>query len=73
MGGAYPVRALLEGGALGFAIALAVALMVAGTLIRRESRRRFLLWCAGIYITGWMLFVLYNTVLLTRYFLKVMH
>lgn len=73
MGGAYQVVTLLEIGAVGLLITLAVALIVAGTLIRPEKRMRLLLWCVGAYAAGWTLFVLYNTVLLTRYFFKILH
>jgi hypothetical protein len=73
MNGAYPEAVLLEYGAAGLLIVLAAASMVAGTMIRAERRRRFLLWCVAVYMAGWTLFVLYNTVVLTRYFLKIMH
>jgi hypothetical protein len=71
MGGAYPVATLLTDGAIGLVIVLAAALIAAGTLVRAEKRRRFLAWCVGMYIVGWTLFVLYNTLVLTRYFLKI--
>jgi hypothetical protein len=71
MGGAYQVRTLIEVGALGLLIVAAVALTVAGMLLRPESRRRFVLWCTAFYVTGWMAFVFYNAVVLTRYFVKI--
>jgi hypothetical protein len=72
MGGAYQAATLLRNGAIGLVIVLAIALIVAGTLIREEKRKRFLLWCTGSYLVLWTLFVLYNTVLLTRHFLKML-
>jgi len=72
MGGAYQAVTLLKIGAIGLVIVLAVALIVAGTLIREEKRRRFLLWCTGSYVALWTLFVIYNTFLLTRHFLKML-
>lgn len=73
MGGAYQAVTVLRIGAIGLLIVLAVALIVAGTLIRPEKRKRFLLWCTGSYLALWTLFVLYNTVLLTRHLLKMWH
>lgn len=73
MGGAYPVVTLITGGVTGLVIVLAIALLVAGTLIRAERRRRFLLWCVVIYAAGWTAFVLYNTLMLTRYFIRIVH
>ena len=72
MGEAYQAVALLKIGAIGLVIVLAVALIIAGTLIRAEKRKRFLLWSIGSYIVIWTLFVLYNTVLLTRYLMKML-
>jgi hypothetical protein len=66
MGGTYTVAGLMEAGVLWLAIVMAAALLIAGLLIKPEGRKRFLLWCAALYMAGWTLFVLYNTVLLTR-------
>lgn len=73
MGGAYQVATLIEIGVVGLVIVLAVALLIAGTLIQPEKRRKFLLWCVGVYAAGWAVFVLYNTLTLTRYFIRMMH
>ena len=73
MEGAYQAVTLLKIGVAGLVIVLAVALIVAGTLIRQEKRKRFLLWCTGSYIALWTLFVLYNTVLLTRHLMRMWH
>ncbi len=71
MSGAYTVAELLKIGALGLVVVLAVALTTAGTVVRPERRRRFLLWAMAGYMALWTLWVLYNTVLLTRYLWKV--
>ncbi len=71
MGGAYTVVELLKMGALGLVVVLAVALTTAGTMLKPERRRRFLLWAVAGYMTLWTFWVLYNTVLLTRYLWKV--
>ena len=71
MGGAYSVAEVLRMGAIGLVVLLAAALIVSGTLIGRERRRGFLLWCLGLYGAGWMLFLLYDTALLVRYFFRL--
>lgn len=68
MDGAYPVAGLLKLAAIGLLILLAVVLLIAGTLIGKEKRQRFILWCVGIYAVGWAIFLLYDTYLLIRYF-----
>jgi len=73
MGGAYPVADLLKAAVIGLIILLAVVLLVAGTLVNKEKRKRFILWCVGIYGVGWALFFLYNTYLLIRYFVDLRH
>ncbi len=73
MGGAYQVATLIKIGLAGLVIVLAAALIVAGTLIPPEKRRKFLLWCAGVYAALWGAFVLYNTLMLTRHFIRMLH
>ena len=73
MGGAYPVAVLSKAAAIGFVILLAMVLLVAGTLVRKENRKRFVLWCAGIYAVVWTVFLIYNTYLLLRYFFGLRH
>ncbi|MBS1799812.1 MAG: hypothetical protein JSS95_08310 [Acidobacteria bacterium] len=68
MGGAYPVAMLLKIAAIGLVVLLAVALLIAGTLIGKEKRQRFLAWSVGIYTAGWIVFLLYDTYLLIQYF-----
>jgi hypothetical protein len=73
MGGAYPVADLLKTAAIGLLILLAVVLLIAGMLVSKEKRQRFILWCVGIYGVGWIVFFLYNTFLLVRYFFSLKH
>jgi hypothetical protein len=73
MGEAYQVATLIRVGVVGLVIVLALALLIAGTLVQPEKRRRFLLWCVGVYAAGWTVFVLYNTLMLTKYLIKMMH
>jgi Mn2+/Fe2+ NRAMP family transporter len=73
MGGAYPVADLLKAAAIGLVILLAVVLLIAGTLVSKEKRKRFMLWCVGIYGVGWIFFLTYNTYLLIRYFFGLKH
>ena len=68
MGGAYAVADLLKMAAIGLLILLAVILLIAGTLIGKQKRRRFILWCIGIYAAGWIVFGLYDTYLMVQYF-----
>jgi hypothetical protein len=72
-GGAYTVAALLKLGAIGLTAVLALALIVAGTLLKPESRNRFLLWVVAAYMTAWTVWVLYNTLVLTRVLMKMIH
>ena len=73
MGGAYPVATLLKAAAVGLVLLLAVVLLIAGTLVSQEKRKRFILWCVGIYAAGWTVFFLYNTYLLLRYLVGLRH
>ncbi|MBS1821404.1 MAG: hypothetical protein JST61_05455 [Acidobacteria bacterium] len=68
MGGAYPAADLLKTAAVGLVVLLAVALLIAGTLIGKKRRQRFILWCVGIYAAGWIVFGLYDTYLMIPYF-----
>jgi len=69
----YTVASLLEYGAIGLIVVLAVALMVAGTLLKPERRIRFVLWVTAAYMATWTAWVLYNTLALTRVLMKMMH
>jgi hypothetical protein len=71
MGGAYTVAALLRLGLTGLVGVLVVVLLIAGTMLRPEKRGRFVLRTVAIYAAGWTLFVLYNTFVLARYFVKI--
>jgi hypothetical protein len=73
MGGAYTVAELLKASAICLVIFLAVVLLIAGTLIGKEKRKRFILWCVGIYGVCWIAFCLYDTYLLIRYFFGLRH
>lgn len=71
MSGAYPIATLLKAATLGLVVLGAVILLLAGTVIGRERRRRFIMSCFGIYALSWTAVFLYNTWLLLRYFLKI--
>ncbi|HMG01496.1 MAG TPA: hypothetical protein VK596_00090 [Edaphobacter sp.] len=73
MGGAYSVAVLFKATVFSLLVFLPVVLIVAGTLVKQEKRKRFLLWCIGIYGTVWTVCALSNTLLLIRYFLKLTH
>ncbi|MDE1176803.1 MAG: hypothetical protein PW789_09365 [Edaphobacter sp.] len=73
MSEAITTATLLGYGAAGLIAVLAIALILAGTVVRPERRNRFLFWCVAVYVSIWTLFVLYNTVLLTRVFVRMMH
>ena len=73
MDGAYSVATVLQIGVFGLVITLAVVLIAAGTLVKPERRKRFVLWGLVAYFSGWTLFVLYNTLVLTRTLFKLLH
>ena len=73
MDGAYSVATVLQIGVFGLVIALAVVLIAAGTLVKPERRKRFVVWGLVAYFSGWTLFVLYNTLVLTRTLFKLLH
>jgi len=73
MDGAYSVATVLQIGVFGLVIALAVVLIAAGTLVKPEGRKRLVLWGLVAYFSGWTLFVLYNTLVLTRTLFKLLH
>ena len=52
-------------------IALAVALLLAGTVVKPERRGWFVLRLVALNAAGWTIYVLYNTVVLTRYFVRM--
>lgn len=73
MDGAYSVASVLRVGVIGMVIALAVVMLAAGTVVKPERRRRFVLWGMAAYFSGWTLFVLYNTLVLTRVLYRMLH
>lgn len=66
------VSTLVLYGLAGLVAVLAVAFVIAGTMLRPESRARLIAGVFVAYAVGWMIYALYHAAVLTELLMKML-